>query len=60
FAFSAASIFRLVFVVIIRSVYHDRTTLFQLRPWSHFQGPAHTGHVPRTRPVPTIPNACQI
>jgi hypothetical protein len=40
FAAIAASIFRLVFVVIIRSVYHDRTALFQLRPWSHFQGPA--------------------
>jgi hypothetical protein len=33
----AASIFRLVFVVIIRSVDHDRTALFQLRPWSHFR-----------------------
>ncbi|MDA8119630.1 MAG: hypothetical protein M0Z85_06165 [Gammaproteobacteria bacterium] len=28
FAFAAASIFRLVFVVIIRSVYHNRTILF--------------------------------
>jgi hypothetical protein len=37
FAAIAASIFRLVFVVIIRSVYHDRTAFFQLRPWSHFR-----------------------
>jgi hypothetical protein len=39
---SAATIFRLVFVVVItRSVYHDRTALFQLRPRSHFPGPVH-------------------
>ncbi len=46
FAFSAALIFRLVFVVIIRSVYHDRTALFQLLPWSHFQGPARSANRP--------------
>ena len=34
FAFMPASILRLVFLVTVRSVYHDGTVVFQLSRWS--------------------------
>jgi hypothetical protein len=56
FAAIAASIFRLVLVVIIRSVYHDRTALFQLRPWSHSRGQLTPPQAKLSREEPNAEN----
>ena len=35
----------------VHSVYHDRTVLFQLRPWSQFRDPLHFTVGPQKRPL---------
>ncbi|HYD29958.1 MAG TPA: hypothetical protein VEB64_03765, partial [Azospirillaceae bacterium] len=46
FAFSAASIFRLVFLVIGRSVYHDKAALAPIKPLVPFLESTSIGNIP--------------